>query len=125
MSSKIDSPPIVESDIPARLDRLPWSRWHWLVVIALGITWVLDGLEIRGLAIAMFYAAGTLVGGVAAPFIFGLLIQTGSRTALLYGYLAGAGLMVAAAVLEAIIGVRAERKELEEITAPLSSIAGQ
>ena len=121
MSSKIDSPPIVESDIPARLDRLPWSRWHWLVVIALGITWVLDGLEIRGLAIAMFYAAGTLVGGVAAPFIFGLLIQTGSRSALLYGYLAGAGLMVAAAVLEAVIGVRAERKELEEITAPLSS----
>src|SRR5215472_7382347 len=125
MSSKIDSPPIVESDIPARLDRLPWSRWHWLVVIALGITWVLDGLEIRGLAIAMFYAAGTLVGGVAAPFIFGLLIQTGSRTALLNGYLAGAGLMVAAAVLEAVIGVKAERKELEEITAPLSSIASQ
>ena len=82
-------------------------------------------LEIRGLAIALFYAAGTLAGGVAAPFIFGLLIQTGSRTALLYGYLAGAGLMVAAAVLEAIIGVKAERKELEEITAPLSSIAGQ
>jgi MFS family permease len=78
-------------------------------------------LEIRGLAIAIFYAAGTLAGGVAAPFIFGLLIETGSRTALLYGYLAGAGLMVAAAALEAIIGVRAERKELEEITAPLSS----
>src|ERR1700722_1580074 len=31
--------------IPARLDRLPWSRWHWLVVISLGITWLLDGLE--------------------------------------------------------------------------------
>ncbi len=37
---------IIESDVPARLDRLPWSRWHWLVVIALGITWVLDGLEV-------------------------------------------------------------------------------
>ena len=46
-------------------------------------------LEIRGLAIAIFYALGTLVGGVAAPFIFGLLIQTESRTHLLYGYLAG------------------------------------
>ncbi|KAB2874071.1 MAG: MFS transporter, partial [Burkholderiaceae bacterium] len=34
------------SDIPARLDRLPWSRWHWRVVIALGIAWVLDGLEV-------------------------------------------------------------------------------
>ena len=36
----------VETDIPARLDRLPWSRWHWLVVVGLGITWVLDGLEV-------------------------------------------------------------------------------
>ncbi|MGH8733913.1 MAG: MFS transporter, partial [Burkholderiales bacterium] len=34
------------SDIPARLDRLPWSRFHWLVVVALGITWILDGLEV-------------------------------------------------------------------------------
>lgn len=32
--------------IPARMDRLPWSRWHWLVVTALGITWVIDGLEV-------------------------------------------------------------------------------
>ena len=36
----------IETDIPARLDRLPWSRWHWLVVVALGITWILDGLEV-------------------------------------------------------------------------------
>jgi MFS family permease len=78
-------------------------------------------LEIRGLAIAVFYAAGTFVGGVAAPYIFGLLIQTGSRTALFYGYLAGAALMIGAAVVEAVIGVKAERKELEEITAPLSA----
>src|SRR5262245_20141941 len=35
----------IESDIPARLDRLPWSRFHWLLIVALGITWVLDGLE--------------------------------------------------------------------------------
>src|SRR5947209_8592497 len=35
-----------ESDVPARLDRLPWSPWHWRVVIALGITWMLDGLEV-------------------------------------------------------------------------------
>src|SRR5262249_38335032 len=50
-------------------------------------------LEVRGLAIAIFYACGTLAGGVA-PFIFGLLIQTGSKTALFYGYLAGAALMI-------------------------------
>ena len=38
-------PAAIETDIPARLDRLPWSRFHWLLVIALGVTWVLDGLE--------------------------------------------------------------------------------
>src|SRR5437899_11304804 len=40
------APGIVETDIPARLDRLPWGRFHTLVVIALGITWILDGLEV-------------------------------------------------------------------------------
>jgi MFS family permease len=45
---------IIESDIPARLDRLPWRGFHWLVVSALGITWILDGLEV------------TIVGSVAA-----------------------------------------------------------
>src|ERR1700677_1236351 len=35
-----------ETDLPARLDRLPWSSWHWRVVIALGVTWILDGLEV-------------------------------------------------------------------------------
>ncbi|HEX5433804.1 MAG TPA: MFS transporter [Candidatus Angelobacter sp.] len=79
-------------------------------------------LEIRGLAIAIFYAAGTFVGGVAAPYIFGLLIQSGERMQLFYGYLAGALLMLGAAVVEAIIGIKAERKELEEITAPLSEV---
>src|SRR5499426_2961603 len=38
--------PSLNTDIPARLDRLPWSRWHWRVVFALGIAWVLDGLEV-------------------------------------------------------------------------------
>ena len=36
----------ITTDIPARLDRLPWSRWHWLVIVSLGITWILDGLEV-------------------------------------------------------------------------------
>src|ERR1700754_2662607 len=34
------------TDIPARLDRLPWARWHWVVVIGLGTVWILDGLEV-------------------------------------------------------------------------------
>src|SRR5439155_16031034 len=36
----------IESYVPARLDRMPWSRWHWLIVISLGATWILDGLEV-------------------------------------------------------------------------------
>jgi MFS family permease len=80
-------------------------------------------LEIRGLAIAIFYACGTLVGGVAAPSIFGVLIQSHSRTNLMYGYLAGASLMLVAAAVEALIGVKAERTSLEAITNPLSASA--
>ena len=36
----------ITTDIPARMDRLPWSRWHWLVVFGLGTVWILDGLEV-------------------------------------------------------------------------------
>src|SRR5436309_11302735 len=36
----------IESYVPARLDRMPWSRWHWLIVMSLGATWILDGLEV-------------------------------------------------------------------------------
>ena len=43
----------LETNIPARLDRLPWARFHWMVVIGLGTVWVLDGLEV------------TMVGSVA------------------------------------------------------------
>ena len=37
---------VFETDLPARLDRLPWGRFHTLLVFALGITWLLDGLEV-------------------------------------------------------------------------------
>ena len=36
----------IETNVPKRLDRLPWARWHWLVVVALGFVWILDGLEV-------------------------------------------------------------------------------
>lgn len=82
-------------------------------------------LEIRALAIALFFAVGTFTGGVFAPALFGALIeasvQTASRTPLFLGYLAGAALMIAAAIVEAILGVKAERQSLESIAAPLSS----
>jgi MFS family permease len=79
-------------------------------------------IEIRALAIAIFYAAGTAFGGVAAPYLFGLLIGTGSREAVLVGYLIGAGLMLAAGIVEAIWGVAAERKPLESVARPLSAL---
>jgi len=78
-------------------------------------------LEIRGMAIAIFFAVGTLFGGVGAPLLFGWIIGTGSSTALVIGYLAAATLMIFAAVVEAVIGVAAERRSLEHIAAPLSS----
>jgi MFS family permease len=79
-------------------------------------------LEIRALAIAIFYSAGTAVGGIAAPWFFGKLIDTGSRSALLYGYAVAAGLMIVAALAELTLGVAAERTSLEEIAPPLSTL---
>ncbi len=78
-------------------------------------------LEIRALAIAIFYAIGTLVGGVGAPTLFGWIIGTGSITALFTGYLLAAALMIFGALIEAWIGVPAERRSLEDVAAPLSS----
>jgi MFS family permease len=77
-------------------------------------------LEIRALAIAIFYAFGTLAGGVGGPALFGYLVGTGSRTYLFWGYIAGAVLMVIGGLVEIWIGVDAEQKSLESIAAPLS-----
>jgi MFS family permease len=77
-------------------------------------------LEIRALAIAIFYAFGTLAGGVGAPILFGWIIGTGSKTGLLIGYLVGAALMILGAIVEAFLGVDAERKSLEHVATPLS-----
>jgi MFS family permease len=210
--------------VPARLDRLPWSPFHWKVVIALGITWLIDGLEvtligsisgvlhdratlhfsagelgtigsfyligavvgalvfghltdllgrkklffvtlavylsgtlltafswdiwtfifffascaassayltvseifpleIRALAIALFYSIDTAVGGVVAPWPFGVLIGTGSRLNVTYGYIVASILMIVAAVIEAVYGVKAERAPLEQVAEPLSTTA--
>ena len=79
-----------ESNVPARLDRLPWSRWHWLVVVALGITWVLDGLEVTlaGSVAGVLKDKASLgftdaeVGFTAAAYLSGAVLG-----ALLFGYL--------------------------------------
>jgi MFS family permease len=77
-------------------------------------------LEMRAVAIALFYAFGTAVGGVAGPVVFGALIQAGGRVPILFGYLLGGGLMVVAAGVEAWLGVSAERRSLEDVAPPLS-----
>ena len=78
-------------------------------------------LEIRAFAIAIFYAIGTLAGGVGAPILFGWIIGTGSSDALFIGYLVAAVLMIFGAIVELWIGVAAERRPLEDVATPLSS----
>jgi MFS family permease len=78
-------------------------------------------LELRALAIAIFYALGTLIGGVGAPYLFGVLIASGSKWDVGIGYLVGAALMIGAAITEWFMGVEAAGKSLESISAPLQS----
>jgi MFS family permease len=77
-------------------------------------------LEIRALAIAFFYAVGTGIGGVAGPFIFGALIDSGSRASVFAGYLFASVLMLVAAMVAWRWGVAAERKPLESVARPLA-----
>jgi MFS family permease len=78
-------------------------------------------LETRALAIAIFYALGTAVGGTAAPSLFGYLIGTGSLWALAGGYMFAAVLMLIAALVEVKFGIDAEGRPLENIAGPLSA----
>ena len=78
-------------------------------------------LEVRALAIAVFYAVGTGIGGAVGPLLLGALVDTGSRTSVFGGYLLGAGLMIGAGLVQAIWGVASERRSLEDVAAPLSA----
>src|SRR2546423_4968961 len=79
----------IESYVPARLDRMPWSRWHWLIVVSLGATWILDGLEVTlagslGGILTRRETLGltdTEVGAAATCYLAGAVIG-----ALLFGY---------------------------------------
>ena len=71
----------IETRIPARLDRLPWSRFHWMVIIGLGTVWILDGLEV------------TIVGSIASRLTekgSGISISTGQIGVAAAAYVAGA-----------------------------------
>ena len=79
-------------------------------------------LEMRAVAISIFFALGTGVGGVIGPALFGVLIETGSRAALFGGYVFAGILMCAAAAVAATMGVDAERRPLESVAPPMSGL---
>jgi MFS family permease len=79
-------------------------------------------LEVRALAIALFYAIGTGIGGVAGPALLGALIDTGSRNSVFVGYLLGSGLMIGAAAVAWRYCIAAERQPLESVAQPLAVV---
>ena len=111
--------------LDAQTQTLAWSIIFFVASAAASSAYLtvseIFPLEIRALAIATFYAIGTLAGGVGAPLLFGWIIGTGSSSTLFIGYLIGAGLMISGGLTEAWIGVAAERRPLEHIAPPLSS----
>ena len=112
--------------LDAKQQTIAWTVIFFFASSAAGAAYLTASeifpVEIRALAIAFFYAAGTAIGGVGAPFLFGGLIATGSRASVFGGYLLGSALMVLAAIIEMIWGVAAERKPLEAVARPLSSV---
>jgi hypothetical protein len=78
-------------------------------------------METRAMAIAFFYATGTIVGGFGGPLLFGALIQSGDPGQIFIGYLVGAIVMITGGVIQALMGVEAARRDLEDIAPPLSA----
>ena len=111
--------------LTAQTQTLAWSVIFFVASAAASSAYLtvseIFPLEIRALAIAIFYAIGTFAGGVGAPLLFGWIIGTGSSSALFIGYLIGAALMILGGLVEAWIGVPAERCALEHVAPPLSS----
>lgn len=115
----------LEGHLDARSQAICWSVVFFLASAAASSAYLTVSevfpLEIRALAISMFYAVGTGAGGFIAPMLFGALIESGSRAAVTAGYGVGAVLVIVAGLLALRYGVDAERKSLEDIAAPLGS----
>jgi MFS family permease len=109
----------------ATTQTLAWSAVFFLASAAASSAYLTVSevfpLEMRAISISIFYAVGTGLGGFAAPALFGALIETGDRVSVFEGYLVGAVLVLAAAVIAWRYGVDAERKSLEEIAPPLGT----
>ena len=112
--------------LDAMQQTLAWTAIFFVASAAASSAYLTVGesfpLEMRAIAIALFYAFGTGLGGVAGPAVFGKLIGTGERVAILWGYLLGGGLMLGAAVVAGLLAVSAERRALEDVAPPLSSV---
>jgi MFS family permease len=80
-------------------------------------------METRAMAIAFFYATGTIVGGFGGPLLFGALISSGDPDQIFIGYLVGAAVMILGGIVQATMGVEAARRDLEDIAPPLSAQA--
>ena len=78
-------------------------------------------METRALAIAFFYAVGTAIGGITGPLLFGKLVESGKESHVFWGYILGAGLMIAAGIVQAVLGIEAAKKNLEDVATPLSA----
>ena len=109
----------VHGSLNAATQTLCWSAVFFVASAAASSAYLtvseLFPVEMRGMAIALFYAVGTAAGGLAAPTLFGALIQTGSRERVFIGYAIGAVLMLLAAVSALVLGVAAEGKSLEAL----------
>ena len=79
-------------------------------------------METRALAIALFYAVGTGIGGIIGPQLFGRLIPTGKTSDVFVALVIGSVLMIVGGIIEIIYGVKAERRRLEGIAKPLTAI---
>ncbi|MFJ1756926.1 MFS transporter [Kitasatospora sp. NPDC088134] len=79
-------------------------------------------METRALCIAFFYAVGTAAGGISGPLLFNGLVGSGQVGDTTLAFCIGAALMAAAGLVEALIGVKAERRSLESLAAPLSQV---
>jgi MFS family permease len=115
----------VRGSLDATTQTLCWSGVFFFASAAASSAYLtvseLFPVELRAMAIALFYAIGTGAGGIAAPALFGALIKTGERSEVFGGYVLGATLMIIASVVAYFLGVPAERKALEEIAEPLSA----
>ncbi len=82
-------------------------------------------METRALAIAFFYAIGTASGGISGPLLFSSLVSSGKVSQAALAFTIGAVLMIAAGLVEVFLGVKAERKSLEDIAQPLTAADAQ